>query len=138
MNTERMRVSPRAGMRARDFITEESPADVGVPPIPMLMATTGPSSRSVRTWTGRLSSTPPSTSMRGPSGRGGNIPGMLMDAITADVRSPVRCTYGDRDCRSVLTHRKIRGSSSMWIPVRRRLSARSVLRPFTRDTVGSV
>ena len=73
-----------------------------------------------------------------PSRRGGNSPGMLIDAITADVRSPVRCTYGRARLEVRADAPEHAGQLLDVDPRSRRRRRCSVLRPLTSDTVGTV
>src|SRR4051812_1717834 len=68
-------------------------------------ATIGPSAPAAMTSTGKLSSTPPSTSSRSPATTGGTRPGSDMLAPTASQSGPERWTTGSAATRSALTQK---------------------------------
>ena len=101
-------------------------------------ATIGPSSSTAITSTGRLLSTPPSTSSRPGRDSGGTSPGIDMLAPTASTTRPRRWTTVRLASRSALTVKNGTGSSSTIASPKTRSSIRAAFRERMRDTRGSV
>ena len=102
------------------------------------IATIGPSSSAAITSTGRLLSTPPSTSRRPGRESGGTSPGIDMLAPTASSRSPLRWTTVRLASRSALTVKSEIGSSSTSFSPKTRSSMRPAFRERMRETRGTV
>ena len=102
-------------------------------------AITGPSPVRAIVPTGRLSSTPPSTSRR-PSdvATGGNTPGIAKLGYTASTIGPVRWTTGSRSRRSQLTQKNRSGSSSIRRSPNTSTSSRRARVPRSSEKAGRV